>query len=159
MVSAAHPGFLHGFYSLFSVPPAITSGSSSLPLAASLLAPPSSSLGLQLQGGALLRRLFMGWSCLKFLGLPAFSFSLPPVLCFCPVPSPYPLGSAASASAHGFSGVQYPAWLSLSLRLFPHSPYLSLLFVPLPLLHISLNLLGFASAVLFAPRWWLLRLL
>ena len=41
-------GFLHGFSSLFSVPPAIASGSSSLPPTASLLAPPSSSLGLRL---------------------------------------------------------------------------------------------------------------
>ena len=41
-------GFLHGFCSLFSVPPAVASGSSSLPPAASLLAPPSSSLGLRL---------------------------------------------------------------------------------------------------------------
>ena len=37
-------GFLHGFCSLFSVPPAVASGSSSLHPAAPLLAPPSSSL-------------------------------------------------------------------------------------------------------------------
>ena len=41
-------GFLHRFYSLFSVPPAVASSSSSLPPTASLLAPPSSSLGLRL---------------------------------------------------------------------------------------------------------------
>ena len=90
----------------------------------------------------------MGCSCLRFLGLPAFSFSLPPVLRFCRVPSPYLLGSAASTSAPVLSGVQCPASrsasgslaLSLSLCLFPCSPYLSLLFVPLPLLHLSLDL-------------------
>ena len=80
-------------------------------------------------------------------------FSLPPVLHFCRVPSPYPLGSAASTSAPVLSGVQCPASrsasgllalsLSLSLRLFPRSPYLSLLFVPLPLLHLSLLPFGF----------------
>ena len=47
--------------------------------------------------------------CLRFLGLPAFPFSLFPDLRFCPVPSPNPLGSAASASAHGLSEVQYTA--------------------------------------------------
>ena len=56
----------------------------------------------------------MGWSCLRFLGLPAFPFSLLPVLRFCPVPSSNPVGSAASASAHGLSGVQYTASSSAS---------------------------------------------
>ena len=56
----------------------------------------------------------MGWSCLGFLGRPAFPFSLLTVLRFCPVPSPTPLGSAASASAHGLSGVQYTASSSAS---------------------------------------------
>ena len=89
----------------------------------------------------------MGWSCLRFLGLPAFPFSLLPVLRFCPVPSPNLKGSAASASAHGLSGVQYTASSSASglLALFLSacslvSPYLSLLFVPLPLLRLSLDL-------------------
>ena len=41
-------------------------------------------------------------------------FSLLPALRFCPVPSPNPLGSAASASAHGLSGVQYSASSSAS---------------------------------------------
>ena len=81
--------------------------------------------------------------CLRFLGLPAFPFSLFPDRRFCPVPSPNPLGSVASASAHGLSGVQCSAsssafgLLALFLRLFPRSPYLSLSFVPLPLLHLS----------------------
>ena len=55
----------------------------------------------------------MGWSCLRFLVLPAFFFLLT-VLRFCPVPSPTPLGSAASASAHGLSEVQYTASSSAS---------------------------------------------
>ena len=42
------------------------------------------------------------------------SLSLPPVLRFCPGPSPYPLGPAASASAHGLSGVRSPASCSTS---------------------------------------------
>ena len=41
-------------------------------------------------------------------------FSLFPDLRFCPVPSPNPLGSAASASAHGLSGVQYSSSSSAS---------------------------------------------
>ena len=68
------------------------------------------------------------------------------------MPSPNPLGSTASSSAHGLSGVQYTASSSASgllalflsacslVSLFPRSPSLSLLFVLLPLLHLSLDL-------------------
>ena len=72
------------------------------------------------------------------------SLSLPPVLRFCHGPSPYPLGSAASPhlmASQGFGPLLLAprpgCWVSLSFRLFPRSPYLSLLFVPLPLLHLS----------------------
>ena len=62
----------------------------------------------------------MGWSCLRFFGLPAFPFSLLTVLRFCLVLSPTPLGSATFASAHGLLGVQYTgsSFTSWMLALF-----------------------------------------
>ena len=109
VVSAAHPGFSPWFSapaSLFSVPPAVVSGSSFLPLAAPLLAPPSSSLsGFAALGWGSALAVLVGWLLPQFLGLPAFTFSLFPNLHFLPVPSPNPLVFAASASAHGLSGV------------------------------------------------------
>ena len=54
---------------------------------------------------------------LSWVGLSSaflLSLSLPLVLRFCPRPSPYPVGSAVSASAHGLSGVRSPASCSTS---------------------------------------------
>ena len=87
-----------------------------------------------------------------------------PDLRFCPVPSPNPLGSAASASAHGLSGVQYsaPSFASGLLALFLSACSLILLTSACCsfryLFCTSLSTFGFPSAVPFTPRWWLLRL-
>ena len=134
--------FSEVFCSLFSVPPAVASGSSPL------LAPPSSSLsGFAALGWGSAPASLVGW-LLPQVSRPSFFHlffvSDPPLLSS--VASPAPLDSAASASAHGPSGIQFTAsgsasgLMALSLSLFPCSPYLSLLFVPRPLLHLSLGL-------------------
>ena len=91
-------------------------------------------------------------------------FSLFPDLRFCPVPSPNPLGSAASASAHGLSGVQYSASSSTSGLLgLSFSPPVPLFSLPQPVVRsatssapLSRSTFGFSFCRPFAPRWWLL---
>ena len=104
MVSAAHPGFYPWF-----LPPLLCTSCCRFWLFFSAGSPFLFS-GFAALGWGSAPAVFHGLvlpqvprpSCLPF-------FSLLPDLRFCPVPSPNPLGSAASASAHGLSGVQYSA--------------------------------------------------
>ena len=152
------------FCSLFSVPPAVASGSSSLPPAAPLPAPPSFSLsGFAALGWGSAPAVLVGWS-LPQVPQPSFfhlfSVSDPH---FYPVPAPNPLGSAASASAHGLSGVQYTASSSASGLLALFLSACSLVITSAccsfrDLFCSSLSAFGYPSAVPFAPSWRLLRL-
>ena len=80
------------------------------------------------------------------------------------MPSPNPLGSAASASAHGRSGVQYTASSSAAglLVLFLSAYSLVILTSACCLFRdlfcSSLLAFGYPSAIPFAPSWRLLRL-
>ena len=149
----ACPGFTPWFLSLCAVPPAVASSSSSaLPPLASLLAPPfplwvCGSRVVVYSGGFSWVVLASGSSA--FLPSLFFSASGPPLLscalsvssrlcCFCLSSCPL-RGSVPCFSLH----LRAVGSLSLSLRLFSRSPYLSLLFVPLPLLHLSLSTFGF----------------
>ena len=169
VVSYAPPGFSPRFSapsSLFSVPPAVASGSS-------FLAPGYSSAGSTF--------LFSLWVCSSRVGLCSggfgglvvasgfsafffhiFSISDPPLLSS--LPSLATLGSTASASAHSPSGFQSTASGSTSglMALFLSACSLVILNSACcsfrDLFCSSLSALGYPSDVTFAPSWRLLRL-
>ena len=116
----------------------------------------------------------VGLCCGGFGGLVIASgssaFLLTPFLCFrpstallCALSGYFRLRSFCLRS-WSLGGSVHCFWLrvrvvgSLSLSLFPRYPYLGLLFVPRPLLLLSLSAFGYPSDVPFAPSWRLLRL-
>ena len=110
MVSAAHPWFLLPllcafccrFWLFFSASDCFSAGS------------PFLFSGFAALGWCSAPTVFHGLVLPQVPRPSCLPFFLLTVLRFCPVPSPPPLGSAASASAHGLSGVQYTASSSAS---------------------------------------------